>query len=300
MPPISTTAGRPRGWQLAWLAIRPRTLTLAITPVLLGSSLAWADGHAVQVGVLVIALACALLIQIGTNLHNDAADFRRGTDNDQRIGPPRVAAAGWVSPEALVRASLASFGLALLLGVLLVRHGGWPILLIGLASLAAGWCYSGGPVPVSHTAWGECFVLAFFGLAAVTGSHWLQGLQASPDPWLGGLALGLPAAAVLLVNNYRDLEGDERAGRRTLVSRLGRDGARTTYALLLVLPVLPVLALATRRPGAAVALLALPLAWRLVRRLQQTPPGPWLNEQLAATAKYGTLLGLLLAMGVLI
>lgn len=294
-----TSADRPQGLRLAWLAIRPRTLSLAVTPVLLGSSLAWSEGHAVKIGLLLVALVCALLIQVGTNLHNDAADFVRGTDDAQRIGPARVAASGWVSPRQLVQASLGCFGAALLLGSWLVSQGGWPILLIGLASLAAGWCYSGGPRPVSHTAWGEWFVLVFFGMAAVGGSHWLQSLRTTPQAWLGGLALGLPAAAVLLVNNYRDLEGDERAGRRTWVHRLGRDRARNAYAALLKLPVLPILTLTWQRPGAALALLALPLAWRLIARLgSRQPPGPWLNDQLAGTARYCTVLGLLLAIGV--
>ena len=289
------------GWRIGVAAIRPRTLSLAVTPVVLGSTLAWADGHAPHWGAFLAAMACALLIQIATNLHNDVSDFKRGTDSVDRIGPLRVTAAGWVQPRTMVHASLACFGAALALGVYLVDVGGWPILLAGLASLLAGWSYSGGPRPISHTALGELFVLFFFGIVAVAGSHWLQSGSASLDAWIGGAALGLPAAGVLLVNNYRDLEDDLRSGRRTLVARLGRARSRSVYALLMLLPFALVLLLITRgRSGAWLACLVLPYMLVLVRRLGRRAPGAWLNAQLAASAKASALLGLLLAVGVLL
>jgi 1,4-dihydroxy-2-naphthoate octaprenyltransferase len=301
--PLGVSPAQPlTGWRLWALAIRPRTLSLAITPVLLGTALAWGEGSAHHLDAFIAALVCALLIQVATNLHNDAADFERGTDNEARVGPLRVTAAGWITPARMHRASALCFGAALLLGVYLVAHGGWPILLAGLASLAAGWAYSGGPRPVSHSAWGEVFVWVFFGLVAVAGSHWLQAGSTSLAAWLGGAAFGLPAAAVLLVNNYRDLEGDCRAGRRTLVARLGRPLARHVYALLMLSPalLLPLLALAAGRPGPLLAALALPWGALLARRLGAQAPGAWLNLQLARTAQAASLFGLLLAAGVLL
>lgn len=301
--PVQARPARPESrWAVAWAAIRPRTLGLAVTPVLLGSAIAWSEGAAAHWPSLLLALACALLIQIGTNVHNDVADFRRGTDGGSRIGPLRVTAAGWVRPQTMERASFACFGLALLLGVALVQRGGWPILVAGLASLVAGWAYSGGPRPISHGAWGEFFVWIFFGLVAVAGSHWLQAGVASHAAWLAGAALGAPAAAVLLVNNHRDLEDDLRSGRRTLAARLGPAATLRAYALLmLLLPPLPVLWMAAQgRPGALVSLAAGWPAWRLLRRLASQPPGPWLNLQLAATARTASLFGLLLAAGVLL
>ena len=301
-PPAATSPARPDSrWAVAWAAIRPRTLSLAVTPVLLGSAMAWAQGAPAHWPSLLLALACALLIQIGTNLHNDVADFRRGTDGASRIGPLRVTAAGWVAPRTMVRASYACFGLALLLGVALVQRGGWPILLCGLASLAAGWAYSGGPRPISHGALGELFVWLFFGLVAVAGSHWLQAGQPALAAWLAGAALGAPAAAVLLVNNHRDLDDDLRSGRRTLAACLGPAGTVRAYALLMALPLGPVLALAALgQAGSLLALAAGWPAWQLVRQLAARPPGPWLNLQLAATARTASLFGLLLAIGVLL
>ena len=287
------------GARVWWTAIRPRTLSIAVAPVLLGTALAWADGSVRHWPALLAALACALLIQIGTNLHNDVLDFERGNDRPDRVGPLRVTAAGWVSTSAMHRATAWSYGLAVVIGCYLVNLGGWPILLAGVSSLLAGWTYSGGSRPVSHTALGELFVLVFFGLVAVSGSHWLQSGAPSLNALLCGAALGLPAAAVLLVNNYRDLEGDLRSGRRTLAARLGRPLARSAYLAMMLLPFMLVLLLAWRgHAGALLALLALPHSVQLTHRLRPDASAESLNALLAATAKVGLILALLLAIGV--
>ena len=289
---------RVAGRQVWWTAIRPRTLSIAVAPVLLGTALAWADGSVRHWPALLAALACALLIQIGTNLHNDVIDFERGNDRPDRVGPLRVTAAGWISARTMHRATFISYGLALVIGVYLVDHGGWPILLAGVSSLWAGWAYSGGSRPVSHSALGEVFVLVFFGLVAVSGSHWLQSGTPSLDAWLCGATLGLPAAAVLLVNNYRDLEDDLRSGRRTLAARLGPAGARRAYAAMMLLPFVLVLVLAWRgHAGALLALLALPHSIQLTQRLRPGASAASLNALLAATAKVGLILALLLTLG---
>ena len=287
------------GRRVWWTAIRPRTLSIAVAPVLLGTALAWADGGVQHWPALLAALACALLIQIGTNLHNDVLDFERGNDRPDRVGPLRVTAAGWVSASTMHRATAWSYGLAVVIGCYLVNLGGWPILLAGVSSLLAGWAYSGGSRPVSHTALGELFVLVFFGLVAVSGSHWLQSGAPSLDALLCGAALGLPAAAVLLVNNYRDLEGDLRSGRCTLAARLGRANARSAYLAMMLLPFMLVLLLAWRgHSGALLALLALPHSVQLTQRLRPDASAESLNALLAATAKVGLILALLLAIGV--
>ena len=286
------------GARVWWTAIRPRTLSIAVAPVLLGTALAWADGSGQHWPALLAALACALLIQIGTNLHNDVIDFERGNDRPDRVGPLRVTAAGWVSASTMHRATLFCYGLALLIGVYLVEQGGWPILLAGVTSLWAGWAYSGGSRPVSHTALGEVFVLIFFGWVAVSGSHWLQSGTPSRDALLCGATLGLPAAAVLLVNNYRDLEDDLRSGRRTLAARLGPARARHAYSVMMLLPFALVLLLAWRgHTGALLAWLALPHSARLTQRLHPGATAEALNALLAATAKVGLILSLLLAIG---
>lgn len=288
-----------RGWLVWWTAIRPRTLSIAATPVILGSALAWSGGATPLWPALLATLACALLIQVGTNLHNDVADFERGTDKPDRVGPLRVTAAGWVQPDQVRSAARFSFGLALLLGLYLVTQGGWPILVAGLASLWAGWSYSGGPRPISHTAWGELFVLVFFGLVAVAGSHWLQGGEGLLDAVLCGAIVGLPAAAVLLVNNFRDRDSDLLSGRRTLAARLGDAGSQRAYTVMVLAPFAFTLVLALRGHfGVAVAGVAVPYAFKLLPRLRRSANGAQLNMLLGATARLGLMLGVLVSIGV--
>jgi 1,4-dihydroxy-2-naphthoate octaprenyltransferase len=298
--PIARALGAPRGWRLWWQAARPRTLTIAATPVIVGTALAWSEGAGIALAPALVALFAALLIQAGTNLHNDAADFESGNDGLDRIGPPRVTAAGWASPRAVRRAAFLAFATAFAGGVYLVAVGGAPILAIGLASLLAGWAYSGGPRPLSHTPLGEGFVLTFFGVAAVAGSHYLQSGVFAVSALVAGVAVGSPAAAVLMVNNYRDLEGDTAAGRRTLAAVLGRAGARRAYGLLMLAPFPLALALAVRHPGALLAFLALPQAIVLARRIGSARDAAALNGLLAGTAKAQLVFGLLLAVGVLL
>ncbi len=297
-PIVAKVLATPRSWRLWWLAARPRTLTMAATPVIVGTALAWADGAERAWPVAMLALIVALLIQIGTNLHNDAADFERGNDTDERIGPPRVTAAGWATPAAVKRAAMVAFAGAFVAGIYLVTVGGWPILAVGLASMIAGWAYSGGPRPISYTPSGELFVLAFFGVVAVAGSHFLQSKDFSLAAILAGLAVGGPAAAVLLVNNYRDLAGDMAVGRHTLAALIGRGGSQLVYRLLVLLPFVLLGIIAALHSGALLALLALPGALYLSRRLPAAGDAAGLNGLLAGTAKTQLLFGLLLSIGV--
>ncbi len=297
-PLVAAVLAAPRGWRLWWLAARPRTLTIAATPVIAGTALAWAEGapHLWLAGL--VAMLSALLIQAGTNLHNDAADYERGNDTGERIGPPRVTAAGWAKPGAVKRAALLAFAAAFAGGIYLVAVGGWPILAIGLASLAAGWAYSGGPRPISYTPFGEAFVLAFFGVFAVAGSHYLQSGVLSTTALSAGLAVGGPAAAVLLINNYRDLAGDVAVGRRTLAALLGRAGSQRAYRALMLLPLALAPLIAWHHPGALLALATLPRALALVRSLPAAGDAAGLNATLAGSARLQFAFGLLLAVGV--
>ena len=236
MSGLAHAIGRARdGLRLWWLAARPKTLTIAISPVILGTTLAWLEGGHIDPWLFALTLAAAVLIQAGTNLHNDAAD-EQADAAVRRLGPPRVSAEGLLPAEKVRSAAYFCFATAMLIGAFLVWHGGWPILLIGLASIVAGIAYSGGPRPISHTPLGELFVVIFFGLAGVIGTYWLQMHAVSPRAVLGGFVVGLPAAAVLLVNNTRDVMQDAAAGRFTLAMWLGRKRATWAYAAMLLLP----------------------------------------------------------------
>lgn len=281
------------------LATRPKTLSLSVTPLLVGGALAHAGGSAFHLLPWLAALAAALCIQIGVNLHNDAADFERGADTPGRLGPQRATAEGWLAAAQVRHGATACFALAFLIGLYLAWIGGWPIVLLGLASLAAAHAYSGGPWPIAYSPLGELFVLLFFGLAAVGGTYYLLTASLTVTALTGGIVVGLPAAAVLLINNYRDRKTDRRAGRRTLAILLGRPAARRLYGLLLLLPLALCPMINPDPHWRWLPLLALPLALSLIRRLESQPIDSGLNRLLAQTAQYQLALGLLLALSLL-
>ena len=286
-------AKRPNVWLLG---MRPRTLTMAAVPIIVGAALAWAGGAEPQWVTFMVTLICAVLIQIGTNLFNDANDGERGSDGPDRIGPLRITGSGLAQPKQVRRAAIACFAGALVTGVYLVVVGGIPILLIGLVSLLAGYAYSAGRRPLSHGPFGEVYVIVFFGLIALAGSHYLQSGQL-PDAAvvLTGLAVGCYAAAVLLVNNLRDTEADLRAGRRTLAARLGVRGSRSLYGLLMMAP-FPLLAVAMGVQSIGLVWLGLPVCLWLALHFTRMPVGPGMNAQLGRTALAQVLVGALLVV----
>jgi 1,4-dihydroxy-2-naphthoate octaprenyltransferase len=282
------------------LAIRPKTLSLSLAPVIVGIALAWRETHFFHPLAALACLLGALLIQIGTNLHNDAEDFERGTDTEDRLGPPRATAQGWLTAAQVKRGAHIAFGLAFVIGLYLIWRGGWPILTVGLLSLLAGYAYTGGPKPIAYSASGELFVFLFFGLAAVMGSYYLQALSLSFNAFLSACAIGLLAAAVLMVNNYRDLESDRKAGKLTLANHLGTRGSQRFYAGLMLIPFLLPVLLHDLTAELWLVWLALPLALLLVYRFSIEPPGPAFNQILARTALLQLIYGLLLSSALLL
>jgi 1,4-dihydroxy-2-naphthoate octaprenyltransferase len=294
--PASPLGSAPSGFRLWWRAVRPRTLVIAVSPVLAGSALALAELKSVDLAVVAAALLGALAIQAGTNLYNDVADFLKGGDQPIRQGPARVTAMGWASPAEVKRAALVAFFIASLCGLYLVYAGGWPILLLGLLSLVAGWAYSLGPWPIAYTPLGELFVIAFFGLGAVGGSYYLQAHHLGRPVLALGLALGFIAAGVLMANNYRDIEPDRLAGRRTLAILVGPEMSKILYGLFLALPF--ALAFPPLGPsGGWLALLLLPAAFRLVHSFALESRGPAFNRILGGTAIFQLEFALLVALG---
>ena len=290
MPPPELSP--PTGIRLWWLAIRPKTLTISISPVAAGTALALWQGHTFQPAPMLAALAGAMLIQAGTNLHNDEADALN--DTPQRQGPARATASGWASPRQVRSAAFLCFTLAALVGLYLSITGGWPILMLGIFSLAAGWAYSGGPYPISHSPLGEVFVILFFGIGAVLGCAWLQGSVPDHHSLLLGLIIGLPAAAVLMANNYRDSKPDQQAGRRTLAIVIGPAASRILYGALILAPFPLLLTLPKASWG---GLLALPLALSCLHNFTRQAPGPAFNTILAATARFQLAMAVLMAAG---
>jgi 1,4-dihydroxy-2-naphthoate octaprenyltransferase len=295
------TAVRSDAVRIWLMAARVRTLPAAVAPVLVGTSLAIQQG-VFRPGAFAAALLGALFIQVGTNLANDYSDARRGADAEDRVGPVRVTAGGLVPPRQVLVATYVTFGLAVVCGLYLVAVAGVELLFVGIASIAAGVLYTGGPKPYGYEGLGELFVFVFFGIVAVTGSAFAQ-LETWPsEAFVLAVPIGLLASAILVVNNIRDMDSDRRAGKRTLAVRLGRVSARTIYALMvyvayLVAP-LPWL-LGSLGPWLLAPWLTLPLAVRLVRTVRRHADGPTLNEALAHTGMLQLAFGLLLSAGVL-
>ena len=281
----------------AWIAAaRLRTLPAAIVPVAVGTACA-AAVRAVAWGPALAALGGALAIQIGTNFANDVFDAERGADGPDRIGPVRAVAAGLISARAMKRAMIAAFAIACGFGAYLAWVGGWPIAAIGVASIAAGIAYTGGPWPLGYHGLGDICVLAFFGFVAVCGTAYVQ-LGALPmlAMW-AALPVGALATAILVVNNVRDRATDARAGKRTLAVRFGRRAAIVEYAVLAAVAYAVPAALAMTSPWRALPLATAPLALVRVRDLAKAVSGSEHNALLAATAQLLLVHGALFAIG---
>jgi 1,4-dihydroxy-2-naphthoate octaprenyltransferase len=283
------------------VAARPRTLPAAVAPVLVGTALAGQEGTFKP-----LRFACALIgsifIQIGTNLANDYSDARRGADTDDRLGPVRVTAGGLMPPRQVLVGTYVAFGIAVAAGAYLIAVAGWGLLLVGVASIAAGVLYTGGPKPYGYEGLGELFVFLFFGVVAVAGSYFVQMEKLEWQAFALSVPVGLLASAILVVNNVRDVDTDRRAGKRTLAVKLGRAGARRLFAAMLAVAYLSPVAIWAAGGLSAwilLPLLTLPLAVRLWRIVNTRTDGPSLNGALAATGQLLALFSILLAAGVL-
>jgi 1,4-dihydroxy-2-naphthoate octaprenyltransferase len=296
---MTTPDARPSTATAIWLALRPKTLTAGIAPVLVGTAVAAARGQWRLLPALA-ALAGATAIQIGTNLFNDYEDFRRGADTHERLGPARATQQGWIGAAQVRAMALGAFAVATAFGLYLTAIGGWPVVAIGLASLLSGWLYTGGPAPLAYVGLGDVFVFVFFGLVAVAGTTYVQTGTLEPQAVLAGAALGALATAILVVNNLRDRGTDAQAGKRTLAVRFGATAARAEYlALVWFAYVVPVLAAALGRPYWLLAWLSLPLAVMETRGVLSTD-GAALNPRLGGAAKLGLVYSVLLAVGIVL
>ncbi len=280
------------------LASRPKTLTAAVVPVAVGTACAHVAGG-VRFLPAFAALFGAMMIQIGTNFANDVFDFEKGADDDSRVGPTRAVAAGLLSPAQMKVAMVAAFGAATLAGLYLVAVGGWPIVVVGLLSIASGVAYTGGPFPLGYHGLGDLFVMIFFGFVAVMGTTWVQVHALTTLSLMASVPIGALATAILVVNNLRDRQTDTVAGKRTLAVRFGRLFAIGEYAALSSMAyATPIFLYATGMAGWPVLapLMTLPLALMYLRRLGRLS-GAALNPLLGATAKLLLLYGLLFTLG---
>jgi 1,4-dihydroxy-2-naphthoate octaprenyltransferase len=290
------------GFRIWLMAARPRTLPAAVAPVLVGTSLA-GFAHVFYPLRFVAALLGALFIQVGTNLSNDYSDARRGADAEDRLGPVRVTAGGLVPPRQVLIATYVSFGLAVLFGIYLIAVAGWALLVVGAASILAGVAYTGGPKPYGYEGLGEVFVFLFFGVVAVAGSFFVQVKMLDWEAFALAVPVGLLAAAILVVNNVRDIDSDRRAGKRTLAVRLGRERTRVMFAAVVYVAYLLTPVTWVFGPTTAWVMLpwlTLPLAAAVVRIVRARTDGPSLNGALARSGMLQLAFCVLLSAGLLL
>ena len=284
----------------AWfLAARPATLTAAFAPVAVGTACAWSVNR-FRWDAALAALLGAFLIQIATNFANDMFDFQKGADDEERLGPTRTAQAGLLTTGQLKQGIIVAFALALGTGIYLTWLAGPVVILIGLASMAAGLAYTGGPFPLAYNGLGDVFVMAFFGFVAVAGAAFVQASFVPEVAWLASLPIGSLATAILVVNNVRDFEGDARAGKGTLVVRFGRSRGVLEYGFLLLLSYatpLVLLGLGWTSAWVLLPLLTIPIAARLHHSVV-ADRGVALNRTLSGTAKLLSIFGVLFAIGI--
>ncbi len=289
----------PTAWR-HWLeAARPKTLPAAIIPVMVGTALAAAH-HSANYVSAAICLVFALLVQIGTNFANDYFDYVKGADTSARVGPRRAVAAGLIAPDRMLAATWLVLGVAFVVGLLLVREGGWMLLPIGVVSILCAIAYTGGPFPLGYNGLGDLFVFVFFGLVAVCATFYVQVGVVTPDATSCAAAIGLLAANILVANNYRDAETDARAGKKTLVVRFGRKFAVWQYGLSALVAHLcpPALLLIGYRWPVLLPLMLVPWAFRLTHRLGFSVEPAEQIAILGDTAKFLAAFGVLLSAGV--
>jgi 1,4-dihydroxy-2-naphthoate polyprenyltransferase len=293
---------RMSGVRIWLMAARPRTLPAAVAPVLVGTALA-GFAHVFHPLRFIAALLGALFIQVGTNLSNDYSDARRGADADDRLGPVRVTAGGLVPPRQVLIATYVTFGLAVLAGIYLIIVAGWQLLIVGAASILAGVAYTGGPKPYGYEGLGEAFVFLFFGIVAVAGSFFVQVKHLHWEAFALAVPVGLLAAAILVVNNIRDIDSDRRAGKRTLAVRLGRERTRVMFVAVYALAYLLTPVTWLFGPTTAWVLLpwlTLPLAAAVVGIVRTRTDGPSLNGALARSGMLQLAFCALLSAGLLL
>lgn len=297
----ATTQPSPSFVKTWLLAARPKTLTAAAVPVIVGSALAHAHGSFV-LGAAVAALLVAFFLQIGTNFANDLFDHLKGADDDERLGPTRVTASGMVSVKQIAIACGVAFTLAFLSGLYLVSLAGWPLLVLGVLSIASGVAYTGGPFPLAYNALGDVFVFLFFGLVATVGTYYTQTLELHPMAFGYATTVGAMSTAILIVNNLRDHVTDKKHNKITTAVLLGPTKSRLFYLSMLILGyAVPVAAFVTGRAPATVllALGSIPVAGIALKNVW-TREGRELNAVLAQTSIVLLLTCVLMAVGIVL
>ena len=284
----------------AWfLAARPKTLSASLVPIIAATGLVRGLGHQIQWWIVVCALMASFCIQIGTNLVNDAMDFKKGADDEKRIGPMRVTQQGHFTFKQVMIFASFFFSLAALFGIPLVVYGGFPIFIIGLVSILMGYAYTSGPVPLAYHGLGDLFVIIFFGLVAVGGLYYLLTGTYDMNAFILGLQIGFLSAVLIAINNLRDIHNDVLVHKKTLAVRLGLRGGRIWIAFLLVAPFIAgyYWIYLQRWWVYAIPLFSFPVGLSIAKKIFRTEPSSAYNRFLAQSAAFSLLFSIFIAIG---
>lgn len=227
-----------------WLkAARPKTLPASFSPVLVGCVLAYRDGVFQWIPAILCVLV-ALFAQIASNFANDYFDFKKGADTEERLGPDRAVASGWITPQAMLIGTFITLALACFCGLGLLFFGGWELIWVGIAIAICVLAYSAGPFPLAYNGLGDVCVVLFYGIIPVCFTYYVQALSFSLLSFLFSLALGFLSTNILIINNYRDYAQDKKARKRTTIVLFGKRFGLIAYlfngilAILIALPLL--------------------------------------------------------------
>jgi len=286
-------------WAPWILTARPKTLIASFVPVLVGTLLAKGTTGTFNGWIALCMLVCAIFIQTGTNLINDAIDFNKGADGFKRLGPVRATQLGLISSQQVFWAGMISFFIGFLVGIPLIIQGGVLVLIALMISALCGYLYTGGPAPLAYSGLGDFFVVIFFGWVSTSASYFLQTGTVNLWVLLAGTQVGLHSTVMIAINNLRDIEGDAQVGKRTLAVRFGPYFARCEITCLVFLPFL--LSMLWFIPGmmnpAIIPFICTPQALRLVNNVWYTEPSSVYNGFLAQGAFLHLLFGGLLGLG---
>lgn len=283
----------------AWmLAARPKTLAGAATPVIIGTALAYSVGQFQWIPAL-ICLLFASLMQIAANFINDLFDYLKGTDREDRLGPERACAQGWISAKAMKAGIVVVIVIACLLGCSLLLYAGWELIIVGLLCVIFAFFYTTGPYPLSYHGWGDLLVIVFFGFVPVGGTYYVQALSWTSNVTIASLICGLAVETLLIVNNYRDRVEDKLSGKKTLIVRFGAEFGSYLYLLVGIIAGLLCLLLTPRTTSiVAVMLIYLVLHISTWRKMVKINSGKKLNSILGESSRNMLLLSILLSLAI--
>lgn len=279
------------------IGARPRTLSAAVIPVVVGTAVA--DVEIIWWRVIA-AFFVALFLQIATNFSNDYSDGKRGVDSEERLGPTRLVGSGLAKPYEVKRVAFLFFALAAIVGAILSLIINPWLLFLGAASIAAGWFYTGGIRPYGYKGFGEISVFVFFGLAATLGSCYIQSGELNGVSFLVSVSVGLMSCALLEINNLRDIEGDKNSGKLTLAVLLGDRRTRILYVFFLDASLIIGSLAVFTKPWTVLIMIAGIVAFPAVKSVLDGATGIELIAVLKQTSKVQTVAGVFLTVGLVL